>query len=174
MSHYRSKLTAILPPGDIDLDFDAINCELHGKEVDIVEDQEILRDVFEIGDNSGISFPMNTTTPMLALHLKSVGKFIEIVVKVTDNEGINRKITMSNNRSVIAADKKYAKLPLQIGEGWQYMCVDLADITKRCFGANHVVTYEVQLRGPSRLSKLYFQSRMFADIELPPYLRVIS
>lgn len=111
----RPKLTAILPPGDIDIDFDSINCELHGKEVDIAEDPEILRDVFEIGDNSSISFPMNTTTPMLVLHFKSVGKFIEIIIKVSDHEGVNRRISMSNNRSVIAADKKYVKLPCNCG-----------------------------------------------------------
>mmetsp|Transcript_1690 Transcript_1690/g.1771 ORF Transcript_1690/g.1771 Transcript_1690/m.1771 type:complete len:179 (-) Transcript_1690:77-613(-) len=173
-SDYPADLTAILPPGDIDIDFDTVNCELGGQEVDIVEDSELLRDVFEIGDKSSITFPTNTSNKMLVMFIKSIGKYVEISLRVTDEEGLTRRIVISNNRSIVAADERLARLPLQLGTGWQYMCVDIADMSKRCFGATHSVTEDVQIRGPSRLSKMFFQSKPHADVELPLFLRVIS
>eukprot|EP01036_Dinobryon_divergens_P037836 gene37836-49576_t len=98
-------LQPILPPGDVEIDFDNINCELGGQECDIVEDSELLRDV---------------------------------------------------------------------GIGWQYLCVDLRDVVKRCFGSTYTTCYEVQVRGPTRVSKIYFQLKHYAEVDLPMFLRVIS
>eukprot|EP01041_Mallomonas_annulata_P013508 gene13508-28652_t len=166
-------LQPILPPGDVEIDFDNINCELGGQECDIVEDSELLRDVFEIGDDSRIMFPTNTTHHLLVLYIKNIGRFLEVVVRVNDEDGNHRRISMTNKRSNIAINKNNAHLPLQVGIGWQYLCVDLRDVVKRCFGSTYTTCYEVQVRGPTRVSKIYFQLKHYAEVDLPMFLRSI-
>ena len=116
---------------------------------------------------------MNSRHKLAVLYIKNVGRFIEIVIRIHDGEGTNRKISMSNKRSSITVEKSNVTLPIDIGQGWQYMCIDLSDITKRCFGTNFNYCYEVQVKGPTRVAKIYFQSKPFSDAELPDFLRVI-
>ncbi|KAJ1407587.1 hypothetical protein B484DRAFT_309359, partial [Ochromonadaceae sp. CCMP2298] len=63
-------------------------------------------------------------------------------------------------------------VPLEIQEGWQYLCIDLEDLLANAFGASYAMCREVTVCGSCRLSKLYFQSQMYADVELPKFLRV--
>ena len=187
-----NELTPILPPGDIEIDFDTINCipgmgsqsssfclcnifsAIDGQEVDIVEDNELVKDVFEIGDQSSISFPASSNLPIFVTFIKNTGRFLEVAVRVLDSEGVNRKITMSNKRSTIAVNKDTCNLPLQIDHGWQYLNVDLNNICKRCFGTQFISCVDIRIGGPARVAKIYFESVDHADAELPMYLRVIS
>jgi len=145
-----------------------------GEEIDIIEDSELLKIVFEIGDNSRLSFPTNTAHHLLVMVVKNIGRFFEINIKASDSYGATHRVSLSNRRSSIAVNKKTCFLPIQVGDGWQYLCLDLEDILRRCFGVKYFACYEVQVGGPVRVGKIFFQNVQLSDAELPNFLRVVS
>jgi Protein of unknown function (DUF667) len=71
-------------------------------EIDIVEDSELVKVVYEIGDNSRIVFPTNTQQTMLVLYLKNIDRFLEVVIQIIDSNGHHRRISLSNKRSFLS------------------------------------------------------------------------
>ena len=80
---------------------------------------------------------------------------------------------MNNRSSNAAVDKNICELPMHIGEGWQYLNLNIDDILMRCFGTNIKLCKEVVINGSCRISKVFFQEQLYSDVELPPFLRVI-
>ena len=167
----------IMPPSGEDFDFDAIDCLPTGPEVTITDDFELLTEsgcpVLEIiGEKSKITFFTNCTLPFVALHLKNIDRFLGITMGIQDDKGENRIIKFTNKRSLVIVDKNECNLPLELGEGWQYLSLDFQRICNNAFGSNYVGCTEITVHGSCRLSKLFFQSEEYADVELPEFLRV--
>ena len=168
------RLRAIFPLNESkECDFENIDCTVVGEECNVIDDSELTEDVIEIlGDESHIVFSADCNYKYLVLHLKNLSRYLTIDLQIRDTLGMHRKITLCNKRSIASIDKSVADLPLEIGEGWQHLCVDLDDLLFRCFGSNLRLCSTVTVHGSTRISKMFFQEKCYADIQLPVFLRV--
>lgn len=173
------EITPILPPDENPIDFDVLDCMVKGPEISIIEDKELSianpPSVVElIGADSTITFFTDCSRQFLVLNFKSVDRFLTIILHCVDDTGEMKTITITNKASFITADRQNCKLPLEIEDGWQHLCIDLEDLLANAFSATFATCREVTVCGSCRLSKLYFQSRKYADVELPKHLRVLG
>ena len=173
------ELTAILPPNDSIIDFDMLDCMVKGPEISIIEDKELSMtappSVIElIGADSKITFFVDCSRKYLVVNFKSVDRFLPMTLTCVDDTGEVKNIEITNKASFITADRQNCKLPLQIEEGWQHLCIDLEDLLANAFAATFSSCKEITVCGSCRLSKLYFQSQTYSDVELPKFLRVFG
>jgi hypothetical protein len=174
----KAEVLAIMPPTADDFDFETIDCCPSGPEVSVVDDFELLIEggapVLEVlGEKSEMAFYMNTNLPHVALHIKSIARFMAISLQLVDDLGKERTVHFSNKRSIVTVDQDKCSLPIGIGmEGWQYLNLDFERICKNAFGTHYKSCLSVTVHGSCRLSKLFFQQREYADVELPEFLRV--
>ncbi len=172
------EITAILPPSDNKIDFDLLDCSASGPEVGIVDDFELLVQspvsVIElIGSSSKVTFYTDCTRPYLVIHFKNIDRFLKFVILCSDDTGVDKTLDMSNKTSFITVDKSYCKMPLDTGAGWQHVCIELDELLANAFGTSYVECKEVTIHGSGRISKLFLQSKKYADVELPSFLRVV-
>lgn len=170
-------VVAVIPPGPDDFDFDQIDCLPVGPEVTIVDDFELLTEtsapVLEItGDASKIVFFTQCSLPFVNFHIKNIDRFIGITLTFNDSDGGSREVNFNTKRSIVTVDKTIANLPVIIGDGWQFLCLDFQRIATSAFGCNYSACTEITVHGSCRLSKVFFTKREVADVELPAYLRV--
>ncbi len=170
-------VVAVIPPGPDEFDFDQLDCLPVGPEVTIADDFELLLDsgapVLEIsGEASKIVFFTQCSLPLINFHIKNVDRFIRITLTFNDNTGVSREVNFSTKRSIVTVEKTIANLPIMIGEGWQYLCLDFRKIAASAFGCTYSACTEITVHGSCRLSKVFFTSNELADVQLPSYLRV--
>ncbi|KAJ1394848.1 hypothetical protein B484DRAFT_340293, partial [Ochromonadaceae sp. CCMP2298] len=91
----------------------------------------------------------------LVLNFKSVDRFLSIMVMCVDDTGEQKNIHITNKASFITADRQNCKVPQEIQEGWQYLCIDLEDPLANAFGVSYAMCREVTVCGSCRLLKLY-------------------
>jgi len=63
------------------------------------------------------------------------------------------------------------------GCGWHRICLDLPNLLYNAFGVDehdYVCCTEISMFGSCRVSKIYFQSLLYSDPELPSILRVVD
>lgn len=173
------ELTPVLPPNDSPIDFDMLDCMVKGTEISITEDKELSLtmppSVIElIGHESSITFFVDCSRQYLVVNFKSVDRFLTFVLTCVDDTGEMKNIVITNKASFITADRRSAKLPLQIEDGWQFLCIDLEDLLANAFSATFAACKEITVHGSCRISKLYFQSVLYSDVELPKYLRLLN
>jgi hypothetical protein len=157
------------------VDFEALDCIPQGPDCNVTDDTELGIDVIEIiGEESRILFPTTSSMPFLVIHIKNMVRFLSFEVIFKDTKNINRQITFSNKRSTAVIDGDVANLPLEIGEGWQYINLNIADMSSRCFGTEPRSVKEICINGSCRVAKIFFQEECYADVELPPFLRVVN
>jgi len=184
-----SSILPLLPPtaqAAEDYDFDQIDCVPTGPEVNVVDDYELavnsslggggngLPVVELMGTKSKISFFTNTDLPHLVMHIKTMSRFVIISISLRDEQGKQRVLEMSNAKSTVIVDKSVCSLPLELGEGWQYLNIDLERLVFNAFGTHFAQCSEITVHGSCRLSKLFFQRQEYSDVELPPFLRVVG
>jgi hypothetical protein len=161
--------------GDCELDFDTLDCVPLG-EVNIIDDEEYGNNaaVIELsGQDSRITFYAPSNYQYLVCYLNSCGRYVSLTLNMINSEGKEVNIEMSNRRSTVLIDKNSAKIPLNVGAGWQRMCVDLNDMVYRCFGSKFASCTDISIAGGPRLAKLFFQGHPYHDPQLPPFLRVL-
>lgn len=183
------ELTLVLPnsfDNFDDFDFDSLNCTYQcsnnsGDDADIVDDSDILLDdtkpvVELIGNDSKINFPLDCRRQYLVFHIKTIkSRFFKIFIIVKDDLNRERLYEISSKRTIVSVDSNYAQLPLNVTDnGWQRICLDLDDITKNAFGTTYLKCVNISVTGTCRVGKIYFQSKDYADVELPPCLRVVD
>ena len=178
MSADTLEITYILPPNDEPVDFDALDCDAVGADINLVEDSELSikspPQVVEImGPETKLIFYPNCKRPLLAMHFKSMKRFVSFFITCVDDNKKKKCFEISNKNSFVTIDDFTCKMPLEIESGWQYVCLDLEELMGTAFGVSYAKCASVEIRGSCRLSKLFFQSQKYADIELPKFLRVI-
>jgi len=115
--------------------------------------------------------------PWLVLHVKSLRKFMAVVVVLRDKTGVHRQITLTNHASIAKLDAPNGAecaLPMQLGDGWQLLPVDLQGLCRAVWGTDLAVVEQVRVRATCALSKVFLSERLYADVELPEYLRVLG
>jgi hypothetical protein len=91
-----------------------------------------------------------------------------------DSQKNIRTFILSNRRTTLHIEHNQCQLPFVFGDGWQIINLDLHDILERCFGTQLISTQEIIIYGSVRIGKIYFQDKLYSDVELPPYLRLMS
>jgi hypothetical protein len=169
------ELYLIFPVHDNNLDLDELDCVPHGQDVDVVEDEELDNaQVIELaGSNCKISFFPNCAYPCLIFHINSTGRFVHITIITEDSNGVERTLQLSNNRSTLEVKDNSCKLPMEIGEGWQYLNINCDFILSKTFGTRLNAVLEVTVSGVCRMAKMFMEGEEYADAQLPPFLRVL-
>lgn len=155
-------------------DFGLIDCTPSGPEVSVVDDEELSgKSIIEIiGEESKITFHCSSGYSLLVIHINSNSHFFSISINVRDDAGKDRIFHLSNRKSTIMILESTCRIPMEIGEGWQRMCVNLDDMLTRSFGSKLVLCSSVTFGGTCRLAKAFFQTQDYSDPQLPPFLRV--
>jgi hypothetical protein len=144
-------------------------------DVHVADDHEMKKMVVGLtGSDALIEFSMVATLPLLILHLKNEDAYISITVTIKDADGLLRTLVITNKRSTIFMQNSTCEMPLVLTPGWNYVKLDLIDITRSAFGAKFISCRKVQVSGNGRFSKIFFEDREYSDIELPPFLRVVA
>lgn len=172
-----SQYTPVFPvTDDEEIDFDILDCVASGSDVNIVDDEELdSKAVIELtGNDARITFFVNSSMPLLVFHINACNRFVTLSLFVQDDCGIDRTIEFSSKRSIVQVEQNTAKIPLEIGDGWQRLCINIDDILSHSFGARLGSFIEMTLSGGCRFSKIFFQEEDFADIQLPTFLRVAN
>jgi len=173
------EITPILPPNELPLDFDTLDCAIEGTEFSIVDDSELNFEgttaVMELsGQGTKVKFYPHCKRPFLALYMKTIKRFVTFDVVCLDDTGEQRLISASNRNSFVTIDKYSCTIPFVAAGGWQYVLLDLEDLLANAFGVGYDRCVEISVCGSCRLSKVYFQSKKYSDIELPSFLRVVK
>lgn len=58
-------------------------------------------------------------------------------------------------------------MPLRLEEGWNQVQINLPSFVRNTYGTNYVETLRVQIHGNSRIRRIYFSDRIYAEDELP-------
>lgn len=174
------ELLPVLPPDDAPLDFDILDCMATGPEINIVEDSELhptdpVAVIELIGADSQVTFYPESQLPYMVVNFKSIERFLTIQVLCVDDSGKRKVIELTNKASFVTVDneKNICKLPLEVGEGWQYACIELHELLANAFASSYARCKEVTICGSCRVSKIFFEAKKYADIELPEFLRVV-
>ena len=165
----------LFPPSDNEIeDFDQVDCTPSGPEVNIIDDEELSgKSVIDIvGEDSSITFFSSSTYPLLVIHINSSNRFFSIVIRVRDDIGKDRIFELSNKKSTIMIMDDTCKLPMEIGEGWQRMCISMDDMLSRAFGSKLASCSSISFGGSCRLAAVFFQEYDYSDPQLPSFLRV--
>ena len=144
-------------------------------EASIVKDEEAKSEAIELyGAKAVMEIPCRCELPYLVIQLKDVERFVSFTVTVADHERRIRHLTVSNKQSMARIKAFECSMPLTLKKGWNYLCLDLADLTQRAFGTQYQRCKCVTLRANCRVLRVYFQDRKYEDVELPEFLRVIK
>lgn len=168
----------IFPVTDGEIDFDTIDCDVVGQQVNLVDDDEVPDvSVLEIiGAQSSVNFfGMSngiSSLSQLAIHFKNTNRYFTLMLALVDSNNMLRNIEISNKRSTIYIDNNDCRIPMEIKVGWQYINLDMNSICHHAFGTTFRNCKELQIHGSCRVSKIYLQDKEYADAQLPVWLRV--
>lgn len=166
---------SLFPPSNDEFDnFNFIDCNPSGPEVNIVCDDELSgKSVIDIvGEESKITFKCDSKYDNLVVHINSGNRFFSIDIHLRDESGKERTFQLSNKKSSIILINDTCTIPMNVGDGWQRICVSLDSMLSRAFGFKFVSCSSVTICGSCRVAKIYFQAEDYADPQLPLYLRV--
>lgn len=145
-------------------------------EVTILSDPELHAETVELlGAETRLVIPVKCDLPYLVMHVKDLEKFFTITLKVVDQERRVRTLEMATKLTAtrIAASKVSMPLVLEPGR-WNHLCIDMPDMVSRAFGASFQYCKEIVVTADCALARMFFQDRMYEDVELPPFLRVVD
>lgn len=168
-------LISLFPPSNNEFDnLNFINCNPAGPDVNIVCDDELSgKSVIDIvGEDSKITFKCHSKYDNLVLHINSGNRFFSIDIHLRDESGKERTFQLSNKKSSIMIINDTCTIPMDIGTGWQRICISLDNMLSRAFGFMFVSCSCVTICGSCRLAKIFFQAEDYADPQLPLFLRV--
>lgn len=156
--------------------FDMIDCVPCGPEVNIIDDEELSgKSVIDMGgENSSITFFCSCSYPLIVMHINSSNRFLYISINVRDNCGKDRVFELMNRRSNISIIDNTCQVPMEMGDGWQRICMNMDDMVSRAFGSKYLSCTSLIFGGNCRLARVFFQGEDYADPQLPSYLRVVD
>lgn len=180
------RLCSLLPPAGPDVGvleelpeiteaMEDCRIRMDGSHVDVVEDVGGQSVVEIMGSGATVVFKSAAVEPLLFVYVKTLDKFFSFTVEVID--GCERYYTLdfSNRRGHIKVDGSTLRAPVHVEDRrWQYLQIDLARVLRDAFDADYFCTIQVAVHASCRLFKLYLADGTYADLELPPHLRVLS
>lgn len=180
------EISNVLPPTtSTEIDLDMIDCYVSGPDVSIAEDDELNLSnrnsanpamvVELVGADSKITLFTDCERPQIVIHFKTMKRFLTISILCLDDTGKERVFEMSNKNSVVTIENGFCKMPMEAAhDGWQRSCIDMDELLANAFNSSLHAVREITISGSCRVSKVYFQSKNYADVELPGHLRVVN
>lgn len=151
--------------------------ELGGNNNVMVMTDEILNQpcVEITGPESLVTFPTQSALPQLVLMLRHLEKFMSFQIEIQDTTKTYRILQFSNKVSIARVSATRAILPLDLvtSSEWQYLPIQLDELTSLCFGVTYAATVQIQIKATCRILKIFFQDQPYADIQLPEHLKVM-
>ena len=92
----------------------------------------------------------------LGIHLRHLHKFMSIEVHVIDSSNEYRKLHLSTRRSIAVVSEELCEIPLSLGDDWQLLWLDLADLCFRAYGTSYQSAAQVLIGATCRVAKVYF------------------
>ena len=116
----------------------------------------------------------NSSLRYLVLHIKNAAKFMSLEVQLLDDSERYRTFHVSNGRSITTISNDLCELPLHLGDHWQFVKLDLEDLTHCAFGTRYLSISQIKLFSSCRVGVMFLADKIYADAELPPFLRVLK
>ena len=147
-----------------------------GSAVAVEEDGVLGKDVCQLqGPHAQLVFSAISRYRFLCLHILPTGFFtVALVVKTPKG---HRRISLTNHSTlaIIDADGMRAKVPLQCKSlNWQMIPVDVASLTEAAFGLEYMHLEQVRVKSNCSVRKVFMSDRIYADAELPDYLKALE
>ena len=143
-----------------------------GSHTEIVIDDEMnCRVVQLLGDNASLEMPVKSDLPYLVLQLKNLNRYVCFEVTIKGIDGVKRHLICNSKQSISRITKTSCSIPLELTEGWNYLCLDLQELVEAAFGVQYSYTTKVAVYSTTRLWRAFFQDRKYSDMELPSHLR---
>lgn len=138
------EITPILPSSDAKIDFETLDCFIEGPEISIVDDSELMVNlsvsVIELlGNNSKITFYPDCSRPYLVLHIKNLQRFFSITILCSDDTGKDKILEISNKNTIITVNNNQCKLPMEVKDGWQHICIELDELLANAYSATYAL-----------------------------------
>ncbi|KAJ1954851.1 hypothetical protein GGI12_005698 [Dipsacomyces acuminosporus] len=111
----------------------------------------------------------------LVFALKQVDQLFSVEIETVDDKALVRRFRASNFESEAHVDNDVCRLPLRLpDEGWNYLTLDLADITDRAYGTAHRETRRVTIHANVQLRFVFFADRIVPEEQLPDELKLYT
>lgn len=139
-------------------------------------DTDIHEQVLEItGRSLQIAIPCRVSLPLLVLHIKDIGKFLDVEVTFVEGTGQLRHLLFTNRMTAIRTSTTSATLPLQLVPGWNHLPIHLPTVAAAAFGGEtYVECTGVVLHSTMRIAHVFFEDKEYHDAQLPVFLRTIK
>jgi hypothetical protein len=199
-SYFTAMLLALLPPGPKTSLYDYAPCARAAEEAAfrresaaglraqlladavVVSDEECCSrpmEVFELmssGPRVSLSIPCYSELPYLVLHVKDVGRFCSFELDLEDSEGKPRKVHAGNKQASVrlSGENDSLSVPLELVPGWNHVRLDLVSLLQIGFGCKYACTRGVTVVASCRVARIWLESRVLEDKELPPWLATLS
>ncbi|XP_060855879.1 cilia- and flagella-associated protein 20-like [Metopolophium dirhodum] len=105
--------------------------------------------------------------PFVTLLVKNLGRFFMFEITILDSENIRRRLRVSNYHTIKKLSTFVTTLPISMGEGWNQLNLNLAEITIDSFKTTYVETVSVQVHANCRLRRIYFSDQQYKEDQLP-------
>jgi len=145
-----------------------------GSESQVVDDKELGKAAVELVGKASLALDCHSVLPVLVLHVKNLERFLSLDVEAMDESRVQRHIILSTRRTITMVEGPKCELPLVLGYGWQYVCLDLRDLLHRAFGAVYYSTSKIRIHGSCRVAAAFLAEKAYSDVELPEFLRVAA
>ena len=108
------------------------------------------------------------------MHIKDMFRYVTFEVEIIDDTKNYRTLRFCNRASVARILPGEIIVPLHLKQDqWNYLCLDLEDLTRRAFGTNYLTAVQLRVFSTCRIWKIFFEDREYSDAELPAYLQVV-
>ncbi|XP_055686629.1 uncharacterized protein LOC129791966 [Lutzomyia longipalpis] len=151
----------------------------HGK---IITDKDIRGFVFElVSTNVATAYiyipqqpgqSLKIKWPFVTLQLRNLKRYFAFEIQVLDDQGIHRRLTFANYQRRTKVSMFCTQMPLFLAPGWNQIQLNLAEYMRRAYGTGYVETIGIKIHANTRLRRIYFTPRLFADEEKPSCFRV--
>ncbi|EQC36239.1 hypothetical protein SDRG_06346 [Saprolegnia diclina VS20] len=144
-------------------------------DVRILHDVDVDEPVLElVGPETRLVLHTSNVMRYLVLFVKNLDAFFTFELELLDTKREYRTLTITNARSLARVNASHCQMPLALGKGWQYLCMDLQSIVLEAFGTQHVSTVQLRILATCRLLRVFFQDVRYSDAELPPDLSLLE
>uniref|UniRef100_A0A5S6QE63 DUF667 domain-containing protein n=1 Tax=Trichuris muris TaxID=70415 RepID=A0A5S6QE63_TRIMR len=156
--------------------------EVRNGSIKRIQDEEICDMVIEIVSRdvreTSITFPANRDDalaiklPLVAFLVKNLNRDFSFEVELVDVKGDKHWLRANSFQKKSRESQLICTMPLRMEEGWNYVQMDVSDLTKRAFGRRFAELLRIQVHANCRLRRIFCADRIYSEDELPPEFRL--
>jgi len=149
--------------------------------VERVTDQEIKSSVVEIKSSNVnttyISCPKKGRSLGIGLEyfvmiVKNIERLFTFEIEIVDDTNARRRFRASNYQTRTKVRDFICTMPLRLERGWNEICINLQEFTRRAYGTKFVEVSRVTVNANCRLRRIFFANRPLEQDQLPDEFRL--